>query len=198
MGTKYGKVVADIVKQYEKNKRNRACEIRKAKKRAEVENEVSVSMGDAELKHLMEGIREWRSVCKRINNIAHLIGAELDERGFPCSVSINPLFHPDTHQTYSSHVKFLLSRMQLDELAHFFKGEKKQHSRGPCRDEICSMALAQADSIHFEENLKDRKVIVTRCVADNSKVFTFAFDELSDGKISAILEKFITRIFKAV
>lgn len=199
MGTNYGKMVAEVVKKYEKNKRNRVCEIRKASKKAGAgRHDASSKMGDAELKLLMADIREWRSVCKRINNISHLMGAELDERGFPCSVSIDPIFRPDTHQTYSSQVKFVLSRMQLDELSHFFKGEKRKHSRGPCRDEICEMALAHADSILFEENLKERKVIVTRCIVDESKVFTFAFNDLTDEKISAILERFIGKVFKSV
>lgn len=199
MGTNYSKLVSEIVKKYKKNKKKKTCEVRKPDKKAQ-DKAVETEPDTTELKRLLASIKAWRAVCKRINNIANLIGAELDEQGFPCSVSINPVFRPETHQTYSSHVKFLLSRMQLEELAHFYKGEKRtnKRKRSLCRDEICTMALSHADSILFEEQLADRTVLVTRRVAGVSKVFTFDFKELTDKKISDLLEKFINKTFRAV
>lgn len=59
------------------------------------------------------------------------------------------------------------------------------------------MALMQADSLLFEERLLERKVAMTRCINDKSKVFEFSFKELTDEKIAAILEKFIKKVFDA-
>lgn len=189
MAIKYGKMVSAIVKKYKKSNRDRTCSIRKADKKTAADPDT------ATLKPLMDGIREWQTVCKRINDVAHLVGAELDEQGFPCSVSIQPVFHPDTHQTYSSEVKFVLSRMQLNELIVFYKGKNRPRTRGLCRDEICTMALAQADHLLFEENLKARNVTVTRHIAGNAKALTVSFDDLTDKKIASILGKFIRKVF---
>lgn len=185
---KFSKLIGAIVKRFEKKN---AKVFQKAMEE-ELVQDTSSAMLDQMLK-----VEEWKKICKKINDVAHFIGAELEERGYPCSVSIAPIFHPDTHMTYSSQVVCQVALVQLEELAYLMR-RKHQGIFGhkPSREEVFDKALEVASRLSFVEDLTNRQVLVAEKIFSLEEVsFTLSFDEITKKKVKELMEGFILRSF---
>ncbi len=189
---KLAKLICGIVTRFEKNK---SKTLKKLAKKCNKIEELDI---DPAFVELLPKISEWKKICQKINDVAHFIGAELQDRRYPCSVSVSPMFHQDTRQTYSSEVKFQVALVQIDELAKLMR---KKHSKlfgmKPCRDEVCARALEVASCLSFVEDLSNRQVIIKDKIFNKSEVTsTIDFDEISKKKVKAIMEAFLLKAFE--
>ncbi|MEO5377738.1 MAG: hypothetical protein H7832_08155 [Magnetococcus sp. DMHC-6] len=187
---KFGELIDGILKRFKKKNA-------KVIKQADKDNLENKKKFDPALSELIAKIEEWKVISRKINDVTHFIGAKLEENGYPCSASISPIFHPDTHQTYSNQALFQVALVQLDDLSTFMK--KNRHglfNHRPCRDEVCSKALEVASCIRFIEDLTHRRVKIEEKIFSKEVIsYTLSFDKINKKKIKEIMENFILKAF---
>ncbi|MBF0125860.1 MAG: hypothetical protein HQM02_01480 [Magnetococcales bacterium] len=188
---KFKNLISSIVQRFEKKNA-------KLRKQAEKDKEAHLQTLDPTLAEQLKKVEEWKEICMKINDVAHAVGARLVDHGYPCSVSIAPTFHPDTHQTYSSQIVLKFAQVQLDDLAQLmYRKPFGNLSHKPTRDEVCAKALDLASCIGFVEDLANRQVIVQESVYSRETVTTvLSFDGIGRKVIRSILEDFIIEVFE--